>query len=374
MLGHRRRLRGGARRGAAASGPGRLGPPPARAAGRQRDLGLTPRRQRASRPGRVQPALHAAGPRRRARRAGRARAGAARSRSTRRPTTRSSSRRGEVISRRQLPRRAAGPGARLRHDRRGRAGLHLRATHGAAGRRAPLRPAGLPVRAPGVESGLMIAHYTAAALVNELQTLAHPSSVDTIPTSANQEDHVSMGATSALHLREAVDRAEHVLAIEALCAAQGLDFRAPLRPGAGVARAHAIDPRARAPPRRRSTAGSRHRRRARARPRRRPAGQWRHPARPMPELEFVLLDEEAVRRHPRSGPARCALPDLRLLGADRRRPRGAGGRRARRFGARQPEATTASRRRATWPGRTRCSPTVPMRSSASPSATRSSGR
>ena len=99
---------------------------------------------------------------------------------------------------------------------------------------------------PGVESGLMIAHYTAAALVNELQTLAHPSSVDTIPTSANQEDHVSMGATAALHLREAIDRAELVLAIEALCAAQGLDFRAPLRAGAGVARAHALV-RSRAP-------------------------------------------------------------------------------------------------------------------------------
>jgi histidine ammonia-lyase len=93
---------------------------------------------------------------------------------------------------------------------------------------------------PGVESGLMIAHYTAAALVNELQSLAHPASVDTIPTSANQEDHVSMGATAALQLREAIDRAEQVLAIEALCAAQGLDFRAPLRPGAGVARAHEI--------------------------------------------------------------------------------------------------------------------------------------
>ncbi|HSK94479.1 MAG TPA: histidine ammonia-lyase [Candidatus Angelobacter sp.] len=92
---------------------------------------------------------------------------------------------------------------------------------------------------PGVQSGLMIAHYTAAALVNELQTLVHPSSADTIPTSANQEDHVSMGATSALHLREIVDRAEHVLAIEALCAAQGLDFRAPLKPGDGVSAAHA---------------------------------------------------------------------------------------------------------------------------------------
>jgi histidine ammonia-lyase len=91
---------------------------------------------------------------------------------------------------------------------------------------------------PGLQSGLMIAQYTAAALVNELQALAHPSSVDTIPTSANQEDHVSMGATSALHLREVLDRAQTVLAIEALCAAQGLDFRAPMRPGAGVARAH----------------------------------------------------------------------------------------------------------------------------------------
>ena len=85
----------------------------------------------------------------------------------------------------------------------------------------------------------MITQYTAAALVNELQTLAHPSSVDSIPTSANQEDHVSMGATGALHLREVVDRTEAVLAIEALCAAQGLDFRSPMRPGAGVAQAHA---------------------------------------------------------------------------------------------------------------------------------------
>jgi histidine ammonia-lyase len=93
--------------------------------------------------------------------------------------------------------------------------------------------------APGLRSGLMIAQYTAAALVNELQTLTHPASVDTIPTSANQEDHVSMGATGALHLRDVVDRAEAVLAIEALCAAQGLDFREPMRPGAGVARAHA---------------------------------------------------------------------------------------------------------------------------------------
>jgi histidine ammonia-lyase len=100
---------------------------------------------------------------------------------------------------------------------------------------------GLPTvlsEAPGLRSGLMITQYTAAALVNEMQTLAHPSSVDSIPTGANQEDHVSMGATGALHLAEVVDRTETVLAIEALCAAQGLDFRAPMRPGPGVARAH----------------------------------------------------------------------------------------------------------------------------------------
>jgi histidine ammonia-lyase len=99
---------------------------------------------------------------------------------------------------------------------------------------------GLPAflsETPGVSSGLMIVQYTAAALVNEMQTLAHPSSVDTIPTSASQEDHVSMGATGAHHLRTVLESAETVLAIEALCAAQGLDFRAPMRPGAGPARA-----------------------------------------------------------------------------------------------------------------------------------------
>ncbi|PZR62970.1 MAG: histidine ammonia-lyase [Chloroflexi bacterium] len=92
---------------------------------------------------------------------------------------------------------------------------------------------------PGMQSGLMIAQYTAAALVNELQVLVHPASADTIPTSANQEDHVSMGATSALHLRAALDAAQSVVAIEALCAAQALDFRAPLRPGPRLGSAHA---------------------------------------------------------------------------------------------------------------------------------------
>ena len=102
---------------------------------------------------------------------------------------------------------------------------------------------GLPAflsEAPGLRSGLMIVQYTAAALVNEMQTLAHPASVDTIPTSANQEDHVSMGATGALHLRAVLEAAESVLAIEALCATQGLDFRAPMRPGDAIGRAHTL--------------------------------------------------------------------------------------------------------------------------------------
>ena len=91
--------------------------------------------------------------------------------------------------------------------------------------------------ASGCNSGYMVAQYTAAALINELQSLSHPSSVHSLPTSANQEDHVSMGATSALHLRLALEHAERVVAIEALCAAQGIDFLAD-HIGSGVAAAH----------------------------------------------------------------------------------------------------------------------------------------
>ena len=89
----------------------------------------------------------------------------------------------------------------------------------------------------GRNSGFMVAQYTAAAAVNELQALSHPASVHSLPTSANQEDHVSMGATSALHLQAAVEHAERVVAIESLCAAQGLDFL-PEPPAPGVKAAH----------------------------------------------------------------------------------------------------------------------------------------
>jgi len=80
----------------------------------------------------------------------------------------------------------------------------------------------------GLNSGFMIAQVTAAALVSENKVLAHPASVDSIPSSAGREDHVSMGATAALKLARIHDHVRTVLAIELLCAAQGLDLRRPL--------------------------------------------------------------------------------------------------------------------------------------------------
>ncbi len=102
-----------------------------------------------------------------------------------------------------------------------------------------LNPAlsGLPAflaEGSGLNSGLMISQYTAAALVSENKVLAHPASVDSIPTSANQEDHVSMGTHAARKARTIFENTLWVLAIELTSAAQALDFHAPLRPGKGV--------------------------------------------------------------------------------------------------------------------------------------------
>jgi histidine ammonia-lyase len=77
----------------------------------------------------------------------------------------------------------------------------------------------------GLNSGFMLTQYTAAALASENKSLAHPASVDTIPSSANVEDHVSMGLTAAQHVAAILDNVEHILSIELLCAAQGIDFR-----------------------------------------------------------------------------------------------------------------------------------------------------
>jgi histidine ammonia-lyase len=88
---------------------------------------------------------------------------------------------------------------------------------------------------PGLNSGLMLTQYTAAALVSDCKVLAHPASVDSIPTSGNQEDHVSMGWTAGLKLRRVLANVRRTIAIEALCAAQAIDLRAPLLPGPAVA-------------------------------------------------------------------------------------------------------------------------------------------
>lgn len=92
----------------------------------------------------------------------------------------------------------------------------------------------------GLDSGFMVAQYTAAALVSENKVLSHPASVDSIPTSANKEDHVSMGMAAALKARRIFENALYVVAIELLCAAQGLDFRKPLKAGVGAEAAYEL--------------------------------------------------------------------------------------------------------------------------------------
>lgn len=107
---------------------------------------------------------------------------------------------------------------------------------------SPALSDGLPamlVKNPGLNCGYMMPQYTAAALVSDNKTLAHPDSVDSIPTSANQEDHVSMATNAARHAREIIRNSETVVAIEMLSAAQALDLRPPgLRRGKGTEAAH----------------------------------------------------------------------------------------------------------------------------------------
>jgi histidine ammonia-lyase len=102
----------------------------------------------------------------------------------------------------------------------------------------------------GLEAGLMLLQYTAAALASENKVLVHPASADSIPTSANQEDHVSMGPIAGRQARVVLEHVQQIVAIELLCAARALDLRLPLldaaepgshvTPGTGVARAHAL--------------------------------------------------------------------------------------------------------------------------------------
>jgi histidine ammonia-lyase len=106
----------------------------------------------------------------------------------------------------------------------------------------PDKNEGLPAflaRKPGLESGFMIPHVAAAALLNEARVLANPASVDNVTTSGGKEDHVSMGMTAALKLRSIVELAENLLAIELLAGAEALEHRRPLKAGVGVERAFA---------------------------------------------------------------------------------------------------------------------------------------
>ncbi len=91
----------------------------------------------------------------------------------------------------------------------------------------------------GLNSGFMIAHVTAASLASENKSLAHPASVDSLPTSANQEDHVSMATFGARRLQPMIDNVAHILGIELLAAAQGIDFLRPLTSSVALEQVHA---------------------------------------------------------------------------------------------------------------------------------------
>ena len=95
-------------------------------------------------------------------------------------------------------------------------------------------------RDPGLNSGFMIAHVTAAALASENKSLAHPASVDSLPTSANQEDHVSMATFAARRLQPMIRNTAHILGIELLASAQGIEFQRPLRSSAPLELAHGL--------------------------------------------------------------------------------------------------------------------------------------
>jgi histidine ammonia-lyase len=101
------------------------------------------------------------------------------------------------------------------------------------------------IKEGGLNSGFMITQYTAAALATENKILSHPASVDNIPTSANVEDHVSMGLTACLKARQVLENVEHILSIELMAAAQGIDFRRELQGesamlGAGTAPVYSL--------------------------------------------------------------------------------------------------------------------------------------
>ena len=258
---HGPRVRGRPARAAPAGRPAGVGGEPPRAARRQPDRRQPPRPGGHARAGRVLAALRAAG---RRRRAGHARARHARRRSASsrpRSTTPSSREDGRVESNGNFHGApiayvldflaiAAADVASMAERRTDRF-LDVARSHGL--------PAFL-ADDPGVDSGYMIAQYTQAALVTEMKRLAVPASVDSIPSSAMQEDHVSMGWSAARKLRTAVDALAQVLAIELLTASRGIQLRAPADPVARNRRRHrrpGHPPRPRPLPRARDRGGHR---------------------------------------------------------------------------------------------------------------------
>ena len=250
---HRRRHGGDVDRGAARHRP-RLrrrpdGAASARRARRRRPANLRrlldgsadrrqPPHRRSACAGRLLAALHAAGARRGPRRRG--------ERHRRRPTS-SCARRSTT---RPCCRTAASSRAATSTARRSAcSATSWRSPPPRSGRSPSDAPTGCSIRRPshglppflvedaGVNSGLMIVQYTQAAMVAENRRLAAPASVDSMPTSAMQEDHVSMGWSAARKLRRAVANLGRILACELVCAARGLELRAPLRPAAGTAAA-----------------------------------------------------------------------------------------------------------------------------------------
>jgi histidine ammonia-lyase len=96
------------------------------------------------------------------------------------------------------------------------------------------------VNNPGINSGFMIAQVTAAALASENKSLAHPASVDSLPTSANQEDHVSMATYAAKRLTQMAENTAVIVGIELLAACQGIDFRRPLKSSTSLEKVHQL--------------------------------------------------------------------------------------------------------------------------------------
>ena len=141
---------------------------------------------------------------------------------------------------------------------------------------------------PGLNSGFMIAHVTAASLASENKSLAHPASVDSLPTSANQEDHVSMATFAARRLQPMIANTAHILGIELLAAAQGIEFLRPLASSAALEAAHALL-RERCPrDADRPLPRARHRARDRAGDRRRAVARVPHAARPAGAMDYRM--------------------------------------------------------------------------------------